>query len=486
MSRKRKSLFKTLTAIACIAGLSCGICAMPIGAESAFNYNVLSDASGASYVEITGCSNALVNAEVPAEIDGIAVKSIGDRAFSWCEKLKKVVIPDGVTFIGESAFESCTALEAVTIPEGVTQFGNYAFYDCTSLTDINIPKSLTSIGNYAFENCVKLTGAELPAGVSELGHGVFNSCISLEAINVADGNAVYRSEGGMLLSKDSTVLIAYPAGAKSESLEIPEGVSEIGFGAFLNCDNLKSISIGGNVRTIGASAFSQCDGLVSIDILSGVEVIGEGAFSKCGSLESFIIRNPQCNIYDAKSTVSNSYSVEGGYSYNGDIFSYEGSLAESYCTFYGKSFIPIKTIATENPDITIESLGELYSTNDKIHFGKRLSVLKNGAEAEYTASQVSADIVGMQDVNILVNGEKAASVQAELRYRGDVNGDNKITALDASVIFSAYKSYYRGDSYGLDPKSKYFADCDENGKISALDASYAFSVYKENYRKGDK
>ncbi len=485
MSRKRKSLFKTLTAIACIAGLSCGTCAMPIGAESAFNYDVLSDASGASYVEITGCSNTLVNAEVPAEIDGIAVKSIGDRAFSWCEGLKKVVIPAGVTSIGESAFENCTALEAVSIPEGVTQFGNYAFYDCTSLTDINIPESLISIGNYAFENCVKLTGAELPAGVSELGHGVFNSCISLEAINVAEGNAVYRSEGGILLSKDSTMLIAYPAGAKSESLEIPEGVSEIGFGAFLNCDNLKNISIGGNVKTIGASAFSQCDGLVSVDISSGVEAIGEGAFSKCGSLESFIIRNPQCNIYDAKSTISNSYSAENGYSYNGDILSYEGSLAESYCTFYGKSFMPIKTIATENPDITMESLGDLYCTNDKIDFGKRLSVLKNGVDAEYTAV-FTADTVGVHDIDILVDGEKAASVQAELRYRGDVNGDNKITALDASVIFSAYKSYYRGGSYGLDSKSKYFADCDENGKVSALDASYAFSVYKENYRKGDK
>ena len=484
MSIKRKSLFKTLTAIACIAGLSCGTCAMPTGAESAFNYDVLSDASGASYIEITGCSNTLVNAEVPAEIDGIAVKSIGDRAFSWCEKLKKVVIPDGVTSIGESAFEGCAALEAVTIPEGVTQFGNYAFFDCTSLTDINIPESLTAIGNYAFENCVKITDAELPAGVSELGHGVFNSCISLEAINVAEGNAVYRSEGGMLLSKDSAVLIAYPAGAESESVEIPEGVSEIGFGAFLNCDNLKNISIGGNVKTIGASAFSQCDGLVSVDIPSCVETIGEGAFSKCRGLESFIVRNPQCNIYDADSTVSNSYSAESGYSYSGDIFCYEGSLAESYCTFYSKSFIPIKTIATENPDITMESLGDLYCTNDKIDFGKRLSVLKNGVEAEYTTT-FTADTVGVQDIDILVDGEKAASVQAELRYRGDVNGDNKITALDASVIFSAYKSYYRGDAYGLDSKSKYFADYDKNGKVSAIDASYVFSIYKENYRKGD-
>ena len=72
--------------------------------------------------------------------------------------------------------------------------------------------------------------------------------------------------------------------------------------------------------------------------------------------------------------------------------------------------------------------------------------------------------------------------------RGDVNGDKKITATDASMAFSAYKAAYKGQDIKLDSKQKFAANVDwgyganVSSEITAQDASYIFSYYKEFYK----
>ena len=50
--------------------------------------------------------------------------------YSQREKIKKVVIEDGVTTIGSGAFYRCSNLTSVTIPKSVTSIGRYAFWFC--------------------------------------------------------------------------------------------------------------------------------------------------------------------------------------------------------------------------------------------------------------------------------------------------------------------------------------------------------------------
>ena len=64
------------------------------------------------------------------------VTLLGNSAFSNCDNLTSITIPDSVTEIGKSAFSYCDNLTSVTIPDSVTSIGDWAFYDCGSLTSV--------------------------------------------------------------------------------------------------------------------------------------------------------------------------------------------------------------------------------------------------------------------------------------------------------------------------------------------------------------
>jgi len=67
---------------------------------------------------------------VPEMYNGSPVTSIGVKAFSECDDLTSISIPDSVTTIGNNAFSGCTGLTSIIIPESVTSIGKYAFNNC--------------------------------------------------------------------------------------------------------------------------------------------------------------------------------------------------------------------------------------------------------------------------------------------------------------------------------------------------------------------
>ena len=84
---------------------------------------------------------------------GDYIRTIGQYAFSGCEKLEVMKLPESVTRIDTRAFYR-SGIKQLTGTTNVTYIADIAFMN-SNLTEINIPKA-TFIGSSAFAGCYKL------------------------------------------------------------------------------------------------------------------------------------------------------------------------------------------------------------------------------------------------------------------------------------------------------------------------------------------
>lgn len=57
---------------------------------------------------------------IPAEINGIKIRRIGNGAFYGCDSVAEIVVSEGISEIGEKAFAKCFYLRKLTLPQSVT------------------------------------------------------------------------------------------------------------------------------------------------------------------------------------------------------------------------------------------------------------------------------------------------------------------------------------------------------------------------------
>lgn len=192
---------------------------------------------------------------------------------------------------------------AVTIPSCIEYEGNE--YSVTSIfngafknshiTSIYIPEGVTSIGKWAFQNCSSLTDVHIPASMRKIEEDAFSGCkISIYLANLAAWNSVsfYSSD-----EDEFFVSHLYMNGEEIKDLVIPDGVTEIGMGAYRCFMGLTSVKIPNSVKTIDSYAFEGCGNITSVVIEEGVTSIRNSAFSGCKSLTSIIMPNSIISIY---------------------------------------------------------------------------------------------------------------------------------------------------------------------------------------------
>ena len=114
----------------------------------------------------------------------------------------------------------------------------------------------------------------IPEGVEEIGLGAFEDCRKLTSAKLP-----YSLKKIEEFAFSSTGLV---------SIQIPEGVEEIDYRAFVNCHKLKSVQLPFSLKKIGEQAFAGT-GLVSIQIPEGVTEIGSLAFFNSLFLRSIVI-----------------------------------------------------------------------------------------------------------------------------------------------------------------------------------------------------
>lgn len=214
-----------------------------------------------------------------------SVKSFNSYGtFNCCKQLTTVIFEEGskLNSIGPSMFYGCEALESFDIPDSVTYIGDSAFSVCPALTSLEIPNGVTEIGYYAFMGCSSLTSITIPASVLEMGYAALAICDKLESITVASGNERYHSDGNCLIETADKVLCA---GCKNSIIPTDGSVTSIGDEAFRG-SSIASIIIPDGVTSVGSWTFIECASLTSVELPASIVSIGEEAFWECTSLTS--------------------------------------------------------------------------------------------------------------------------------------------------------------------------------------------------------
>ncbi|MBQ4002061.1 MAG: leucine-rich repeat protein [Lachnospiraceae bacterium] len=83
------------------------------------------------YAIVTKCKVKTTLVEIPAEIEGWPVRTIGDNAFNGNTYVKNIRIPSSVTAFGDYAFSNMGLIQEIIIPPSVIYFGAHCF-DYTS------------------------------------------------------------------------------------------------------------------------------------------------------------------------------------------------------------------------------------------------------------------------------------------------------------------------------------------------------------------
>lgn len=105
-----------------------------------------------------------------------SLRSIGARAFEYCEKLSSLVLPSSVEIIGERAFQYCSQLFSIMLPRSIQEIGDYAFCGCSAIQTMSIPKAVKRIGHAAFKDCRSLKRIIVQDNITFIGDGAFVGC----------------------------------------------------------------------------------------------------------------------------------------------------------------------------------------------------------------------------------------------------------------------------------------------------------------------
>ncbi|KNY30098.1 leucine-rich repeat protein [Pseudobacteroides cellulosolvens] len=231
---------------------------------------------------------------IPSQINNVPVKFISNNnVFSNCKSITSVIIPSSVVNIGDSAFSGCTNLTKVTMQNGIKSIGDYAFSDCTNLSEMNLPDSVINIGCYAFKGTKWLEN--------------------------------YKSDFIVM----NNVLLSYVGSALNSSVTVPDGITSIGYSAFKNRTDLKTITIPNSVKSVEDFAFSGCTNLTNITVPDSVTNIASYAFQDCKNLAIISIPNSVNSI--GNSAFANDKNLV--------IYGTAGSTAEQFAKTNGILFV---------------------------------------------------------------------------------------------------------------------------------------------------
>lgn len=201
--------------------------------------------------------NKLTEYELPQE-----TKIICQNAFTNCQNLIKLIIPNTIEEISNQAIVSCTNLEELTLPfiglkkNETNTFEKIFGGERPYLLSVIVLSGKTLV-NDAFINVSYLKKITLPIELEEIGNNAFLNCSNLETVT-------FENCSNLRVIGDS----AFRGASKLQNLNLPDSVESIGDQAFVDNSSVISLHIPNNLIKLGEGCFKNLSGLTSITINS--------------------------------------------------------------------------------------------------------------------------------------------------------------------------------------------------------------------------
>ena len=181
----------------------------------------------------------------------------------------------GYAVSGGDCEDSEIIIPAVYQDKPVVAVASWGVGHSRTAQKIVLPDSITLIERNAFREC-DMTEISLPEGLLYIGWGAFLHCENLKSITIPDSVALMEENVFMGCSS-------------LKSVTIGKNLKTIADWTFSECINLRDVTLGENVSEIKLCAFADCVNLQSVTLNNLLTSIGTAAFRGCNSLRSIEI-----------------------------------------------------------------------------------------------------------------------------------------------------------------------------------------------------
>ena len=274
--------------------------------DAVLTYNAI----GSNYAVSQGARiNLVESVTIPAQYNNISITSLTANAFAGCTTLKEINIPDTIQNIPSSAFEGCTALEAINIYSTGAALPRYSSQDGVLFDggDATAPHALRP----AVVPAAKTGTFTIPAGVDIIPSSAFAGSMIEKVVIPSSVKTIEREAFANCASLVSVVF---------ENLGA-SGTLTIGDRAFLNCEQLESITLPARLTEISLQRYDE----LRVDTFESIDELTEqsaDAFLGCDNLASI----------NVAASASATYTSEDGVLIKNNTLIYfpSGKIADGY------------------------------------------------------------------------------------------------------------------------------------------------------------
>ncbi|MBQ2978635.1 MAG: leucine-rich repeat protein [Bacteroidaceae bacterium] len=427
----KKTLQKLLVTVVCLL-CSIGVYAYDFEVDGIY-YNILNETD--KTIEVTykdtgynSYSGDIVLQETVSYNDELYyIVKIGDRAFSKCDALYTVTLPNNVSNLGIGVFHNSNNLTEIHASNGVSTNSSQIFYNCTSLKSVVIDNNTTIINDEVFRGCSSLNKITIPQNITNLGEYAIAGCSGLIEIKVEAINPPY-AESNTFNVIDKSIPVYVPA-ESVEAYKQAEYWSE--FTNIVAIDEDNNSLVAEKVEVVKVDDVMKQDEIsLPISLINTTEIAGL-----------------QCDIFlpDGLTPIMQGDKYDIVLSSRAEGFDVTAKLRNDGALRVVIVNTALDLISGNDGELfTIKLMpNEQYSTDD--HIAIRNIVMTGSDYAEYEASDVVISCTIKESIT------------------GDSNCDKKVNVTDLSQM----ANYVAGNELGVFDADG--ADANQDGQVDSAD-----------------